>query len=159
MPEKVLLKKYANRRLYDTEKSAYITLSQVSDMIREGRQVQVIDAKTEEDMTAFILTQIIVEEARKNNSLLPVPLLHLIIQYGENVLSEFFEKYLELTIRNYLAYKATLDQQFRNWLEMGKDLFAGSSPPPVPPLAPLDSFFDLFSSFGKGAKKEPPGRK
>jgi len=74
MPEKVLLKKYPNRRLYDTERSAYITLSQVSDIIREGRQVQVVDAKTEEDMTAFILTQIIVEEARKNNSLLPVTL-------------------------------------------------------------------------------------
>ena len=103
MPERVLLKKYANRRLYDTEKSAYITLSQVSDIIREGRQVQVVDAKTEEDVTAFILTQIIVEEARKNNSLLPVTLLHLIIQYGETVLSEFFDKYLELTIRNYLA--------------------------------------------------------
>ena len=81
MAERVLLKKYANRRLYDTEKSVYVTLSQVSDMIKEGRQVKVIDAKTEEDVTAFILTQIIVEEAKNKNSLLPVPLLHLIIEY------------------------------------------------------------------------------
>ena len=157
MPEKVLLKKYANRRLYDTEKSAYITLSQVADMIREGRQVQVVDAKTEEDLTAFILMQIIVEEARKNNSLLPVTLLHLIIQYGETVLNEFFDKYLELTIRNYLAYKATLDHQFRNWLDMGKDLFS-HAPAPLPPFANLDSLFDLFPNLGKGAKKEPPAQ-
>ena len=157
MPERVLLKKYANRRLYDTEKSAYITLSQVADMIREGRQVQVIDAKTEEDVTAFILTQIIMEEARKNNSLLPVTLLHLVIQYGQNVLSEFFEKYLEPTIRNYLAHKASLDQQFQNWLEMGKDFFP-HAPAPLPPLAPLDSLFDLFSNLGKEAKKEPPSQ-
>jgi polyhydroxyalkanoate synthesis repressor PhaR len=157
MPETVLLKKYANRRLYDTQKSAYITLSQVSDIIKEGRQVKVIDAKTEEDVTAFILTQIIVEEARNNNSLLPVTLLHLIIQYGENVLSEFFEKYLELTIRSYLAYKATFDQQFRNWLEMGRDLLA-HAPTPLPPFATLDSFFDLFSHSEKGEKQEPSAR-
>jgi polyhydroxyalkanoate synthesis repressor PhaR len=157
MPDRVLLKKYANRRLYDTEKSTYITLSQVSEIIRGGRQVQVVDAKTEEDVTAFILTQIIAEEARKNNSLLPVTLLHLVIQYGENVLSEFFEKYLELTIRNYLAYKATLDQQFRNWLEMGKDLFPHAQTP-LSPFAPVDSFFDLFSNLGKEAKKEPPSQ-
>jgi polyhydroxyalkanoate synthesis repressor PhaR len=155
MPEKLLLKKYANRRLYDTEKSTYITLSQVSDIIREGRQVQVVDAKTEEDMTAFILTQIIVEEAKKNNSLLPVTLLHLIIQYGNNVLDEFFEKYLELTIRNYLAQKAALDQQFRSWLNMGKDFFT-QAPTPMSPFTTLDSLFDLIPGLGKAAKQEPP---
>jgi polyhydroxyalkanoate synthesis repressor PhaR len=154
MPGSIILKKYANRRLYDTEKSTYITLSQVSDMIREGRQVQVLDAKTEEDVTAFILTQIIVEEAKRNNSLLPVTLLHLIIQYGENVLSEFFDKYLELTIRNYLDYKAAYDQQFRKWLEMGKDLLA-QTPTPLPPFATLGSFLDLFPGSGKETKKEP----
>ena len=153
MPEKVLLKKYPNRRLYDTERSAYITLSQVSDIIREGRQVQVVDAKTEEDMTAFILTQIIVEEAKKNNSLLPVTLLHLIIQYGQDVLGEFFEKYLELTIRNYLAQKAALDQQFRAWLEMGKD-FLAQAPAPLAPFGKLDSLVELFPGLGKVAKPD-----
>lgn len=154
MPHTVLLKKYANRRLYDTEKSTYVTLSQVSEMIRGGRQVKVVDDKTEEDVTAFILTQIILEEAKKNNSLLPVTLLHLVIQYGESVLSEFFEKYLELTIRNYLAYKAALDQQFRNWLEMGKDLFPHAPAPPSP-FTSFDSFLDIFSNSGKGAKEDP----
>jgi len=103
MAEKILLKKYANRRLYDTEKSTHVTLNQVADMIKQGRRVEVIDAKTKEDVTSFILTQIILEETKKKNILLPVPLLHLIIQYGENVLGEFFEKYLEQTIKNYLT--------------------------------------------------------
>ena len=93
MGEKVLLKKYPNRRLYNTETSSYVTLGQVSDLIKEGRQVQVVDVKTDEDVTAFILTQIIVEEARNKNALLPSPLLHLVICYGGNILSEFFEKY------------------------------------------------------------------
>lgn len=122
MNEILLLKKYSNRRLYDTEKSAYVTLDHVMQAIRQGRRVAVADAKSGEDVTSFILTQIILEESRKKNSLLPVPLLHLIIEHGENILSEFFEKYLEQTIKNYLSYKAMADDQFRKWLHLGMDL-------------------------------------
>jgi polyhydroxyalkanoate synthesis repressor PhaR len=122
MNEILLLKKYSNRRLYDTEKSAYVTLDHVMQVIRQGRRVAVVDATSGEDVTAFILTQIILEESRKKNSLLPVSLLHLIVQYGENILSEFFEKYLEQTIKNYLSYKATADNQFRKWLDLGMDM-------------------------------------
>jgi polyhydroxyalkanoate synthesis repressor PhaR len=147
MAEKVLLKKYANRRLYDTEKSAYVTLNQVADLIREGRQVEVIDAKTKEDVTAFILTQIVLEESRKKNVLLPVPLLHLIIQYGENVLEEFFEKYLQQTIHNYLNYKKTADEQFGKWLEVGMDL-TDMAKKTMTGLTPFQSFFDQFSPSG-----------
>jgi polyhydroxyalkanoate synthesis repressor PhaR len=154
MDEKVLLKKYPNRRLYNTEKSVYITLNQVSDIIKEGRQVQVIDAKTNEDVTAFILTQIIVEEAKKKNTLLPSPLLHLVICYGENVLNEFFEKYLELTIKNYLTYKSALDDQFKMWLGKGLDL-SKLTPGGVPPFMPLDSVLEFFSeALNKQKKKE-----
>jgi len=145
MAERVLLKKYANRRLYDTEKSTYVTLAQVSDLIKKGRKVEVIDAKTEEDVTAFILTQIIVEEAKNQKTLLPVPLLHLIIEYGEDVLREFFEKYLELTIKNYLNYKMTLDEQFKRWLDIGSNL-SGLSQYNSPPIPSFPSFMDLFAN-------------
>ncbi|MDD5475368.1 MAG: polyhydroxyalkanoate synthesis regulator DNA-binding domain-containing protein [Syntrophales bacterium] len=118
------LKKYTNRRLYDTEKSAYVTLDDVMEAIRGGRSISVAEAKSGEDVTAFILTQIILEESRKKNSLLPIPLLHLIVRYGETILSEFFEKYLEQTIRNYLNYKAMADDQFKKWLKLGMDLSA-----------------------------------
>jgi polyhydroxyalkanoate synthesis repressor PhaR len=155
MPDEVLLKKYANRRLYDTEKSTYITLSQVSEIVREGRQVKVVDAKTDEDVTAFILTQIIVEEARRKDLLLPVSLLHLIIQYGRNALGEFFEKYLELTIRNYLAQKAALDQQFRNWLDMGR-AFSIREPTSAAPFAGIDSLYKLFPGLGKSTSQDSP---
>ncbi len=145
MAESVLLKKYANRRLYDTEKSAYVTLTQVADMIKGGRRVKVIDAKTEEDVTAFILTQIIVEEAKNHKTLLPVPLLHLIIEFGETVLGEFFDKYLELTIKNYLNYKTTLDEQFKRWLDVGSNLSAL----PQQNLSSFASFMDLFADPAK----------
>jgi len=145
MAEKIVLKKYANRRIYDSEKSAYITLGQVGDLIKAGRQVSVIDARTSEDVTAFILTQILVEEAKNKNVLLPVPLLHLVIQHGENALREFFEKYLELTIKNYLLYKAAVDEQFKKWLDVGRD-FSSIARQGLPASAPWESLFDLFFS-------------
>jgi polyhydroxyalkanoate synthesis repressor PhaR len=122
MNETVVLKKYANRRLYDTEKSLYVTLQEVAAIIRGGRQVKVIDAKTKEDVTAFILTQVVLEEAKNKNTLLPVPLLHLIIQFGDNMLGEFFENYLQQIIQAYLAQKAVFDEQFKQWIGGGMNL-------------------------------------
>ncbi|MFZ0612682.1 MAG: polyhydroxyalkanoate synthesis regulator DNA-binding domain-containing protein [Desulfobacterales bacterium] len=122
MPDRIILKKYANRRLYDNTRSAYVTLEQVAEMIKAGHVVTAVDAKTGEDVTDFVLTQIVLEEAKKKNALLPAALLHMIIRYGDNVLGEFFEKYLEQTLKNYLAYKSRVDDQFRQWLGFGTDL-------------------------------------
>lgn len=122
MNETVVLKKYANRRLYDTEKSTYITLQEVAAIIRQGRHVKVLDAKTKEDVTAFILTQVVLEEAKNKNTLLPVPLLHLIIQFGDNMLGEFFENYLQQIIQAYLAQKAVFEEQFKQWIGNGMNL-------------------------------------
>lgn len=149
MAEMLILKKYANRRIYDTEKSVYVTLNEVAAYIRNGRMVKIEDAKTKEDVTAFILTQIVLEEARKKNALLPVPLLHLIIRYGDNLLSEFFEKYFYQTFQNFVSHKEAMDSQFKQWLEMGMNMtrmaqesFAGSPP--------FQTFFSAFA----GKKKE-----
>jgi polyhydroxyalkanoate synthesis repressor PhaR len=146
MSDKVTLKKYSNRRLYDMEKSAYVTLNQVADLIRQGRLVEVVDAKSKEDVTASILSQIILEEAKKKNILLPVPVLHLIIQYGDNVLGEFFEKYLQQMIQTYLAHKHAVDDQFKKWLEMGRN-FSNTAQETMAGLSPFKSFFDQFSSY------------
>jgi len=143
MTDKLIIKKYNNRRLYDTEKNAYVTLSQISDVIKQGRQVEVIDAKTKEDVTAFILTQVLLEEAKKKNFLLPVPLLHLMIQFGETVLSEFFEKYLQQVIRNYLAHKSSVDEQFKQWLDLSTSL-VDQAKKSIPTISPFKSIFDLF---------------
>jgi polyhydroxyalkanoate synthesis repressor PhaR len=153
MVEILHFKKYANRRLYDTEKSAYVTLDDVMQGIRQGRRVAVVDAKTGEDVTAFTLTQIILEESRKKNSLLPVPLLHLIIQYGENILSEFFEKYLEQTLRNYLSYKMVADDQFRKWLNLGMD-FSNLTTESMASLPAFQSLFDLLQDAENPTGKE-----
>jgi polyhydroxyalkanoate synthesis repressor PhaR len=142
MPEPVIIKKYANRRLYDTEQRAFVSLGQIAHLIREGRDVQVRDEKTGEDVTAFVLTQIILEEARKKSLLLPVSLLSLLIRSGTTVLSEFFEKYLEQVLKNYLAYKQAMDAQFRAWLELGQDISSLTSQAManLPPLPWLEMF-------------------
>lgn len=121
MDQKTILKKYPNRRLYNTGTSRYVTLKEVADLIKEGHQVEVVDAKSNEDVTAFILTQIVLEQAKKSNSILPVSLLHLIIQFGETDLSDFFENYLEMTLQSYLRHKKSMDEQFKNYLELGMD--------------------------------------
>jgi polyhydroxyalkanoate synthesis repressor PhaR len=122
MTDPLMFKKYSNRRLYDTRNSCYVTLEDVAGMIRSGEQVQISDASTGEDVTAFILTQIVLESAKRKNSLLPVPVLHLVIRYGDNALGEFFETYFHKTIQNYIETKKAFDQQFGQWLDMGRDL-------------------------------------
>ena len=140
MTQELLIKKYSNRRLYDTEQSSYLSLGDLTERIREGRQVKVIDAQTKEDVTAYILTQILLEEAKSKNLLLPVPLLTLFIQYGEGILGEFFEKYLEQVLNNYVAYKKTVDDQFKAWLDLGSNFTA---------MSPFESFFSAFKDKDK----------
>ena len=125
MSERVLIKKYANRRLYNTQDSRYVTLEQLSGMVKQGAEVKVVDARSGEDVTGFILTQIILEES-KHHALLPVSLLHLIIRYGDNILSDFFDKYLEQTLEVYMNYRSMLDGYFKQWLDMGMD-FSGKA--------------------------------
>lgn len=140
MPVKKTLKKYPNRRLYDTESSAYVTLSDVARMIRDGRQIEVADAKTGEDVTAFILMQVVSEQTKNNHIILPSSLLHLLIRFGENTLSEFFEKYLEKSIQSYLSYKKIMDEQFRIYMELGMD-FSSMAEKTLKNLTPFTPFY------------------
>ncbi len=121
MTHTIRIKKYPNRRLYDTGKSAYVTLQDVADSVKKGHRIEVVDVKTGEDVTAFILTQIIMNKAKEADSLLPVSLLHLVIQYGENILHDFFDRHLEKTMANYLEYRKAMDDQIHAYLEMGMD--------------------------------------
>lgn len=143
MSEPVVLKKYANRRLYDTEQSAYVTLHQVADYIKKGRQVSIFDAKTKEDVTAFILTQIVLEEAKNKNALLPIPLLHMIIRYGDNLLAEFFDKYFHQIFQNFVLHKQAMDDQFQQWVEMGFNM-SDAAQRGFASMNPFQSFFDSF---------------
>lgn len=153
MAEKVVFKKYANRRLYDTRQSAYVTLSDITEMIRQGIEVEVREAKTDEDVTAFILTQILLEEARTKKMLLPVPLMHLIIRFGDNVLGEFMEKYLQQIMQTYLSHKAAFDDHFGDWIGVGMN-FTDAARQTLADLSPLKSFYDFYSGRAGSPKEE-----
>jgi len=113
---KVTIKKYANRRLYDTESSTYITLDRLAQMVREGREFQVVDAKTGEDITRQVLTQIIVdEEARGGETMLPINFLKQLIGLYGNSMQNFVPQYLE----------AAMDAFQRNQSAV-KDAFSGN---------------------------------
>lgn len=88
MGETRVVKRYANRKLYDTQRSRYVTLEQIADMIRSGEDVKIVDNNSKEDLTAITLTQIIFEEEKKQ-SFLPLSALRNIIQSGANNMSQF----------------------------------------------------------------------
>ena len=93
--DKVTIKKYANRRLYDTESSTYITLDRLAQLVREGREFEVVDAKTGEDITRHVLTQIIVEEEARGATMLPINFLKQLIGLYGNSMQNFVPQYLE----------------------------------------------------------------
>ncbi|HBC55135.1 MAG TPA: polyhydroxyalkanoate synthesis repressor PhaR, partial [Alphaproteobacteria bacterium] len=105
--EPVIIKKYANRRLYNTASSRYVTLEQLSEMVKSGEEFRVLDAKTDEDITRSVLTQIIFEEENKGQNLLPVNFLRQLIQMYGNALQPFVPSYLETAMETFLRNQET----------------------------------------------------
>ena len=103
----MLVKKYGNRRLYDTERSRYVRLDEIADRIRAGADVQVVDAKSGADLTAPTLGQIIFED-RNAARLLPVPLLVQLIRMGDEPLADFLGRYVSWALEMYLAARSGL---------------------------------------------------
>ena len=112
----VIIKKYANRRLYNTETSSYITLEHLAQMTRDDRDFKVIDAKTEEDITHNILTQIIMEEENRGQTMLPVSFLRQLISlYGDSmqaVVPQYLEASMEAFRRNQAQFRTAMEGAF-----------------------------------------------
>lgn len=146
MKNTILIKKYPNRRLYNTESSSYITIHDVAELIKEGTRVEVRDVTNDGDVTALVLTQIIMNKAKNNQELLPVSLLHLVIQFGENQLHEFFDKYLEKTMESYLLYRKTMDDQVSTYLDLGMD-FSSLTEKTIKDMESMNIFAETFKHY------------
>ncbi len=96
-----IIRRYGNRRLYDTTAKRYANLDEIAQMIRDGDDVQVVDAKTGEDLTRSILTQIIVEDTRSKNGGLPVEILHELIALTDRAKKEGLLVYLRAALETY----------------------------------------------------------
>lgn len=124
----MLLKKYANRRLYDTAASRYVTLDEVAERIRAGEEVIVIDAADGADLTQATLTQLILE-SRGAAKLLPVPLLHQLVRLGDDALAEFFNRWISWALEFYVAGRQSAGW-FNQWNPMqGMPFFQGGGMP------------------------------
>ncbi len=112
----VIIKKYANRRLYNTAASAYVTLDNLSDMVRKGIDFVVQDAKNGEDITRSVLTQIIFEQENRGQNLLPVQFLRRLIRFYGDSMQGFLPAYLEMSMETFSRSQEQLREQFhRAW--------------------------------------------
>ena len=133
---KIIVKKYENRRLYNTAESRYINLEEITALIRNEADVQVIDAKTGEDLTRSILTQIIMEQARDQRGGLPLDLLRQIIIATDHVQQQFLTWYLRNAFETYHKLQDTLQSRLTDVSSVAmapfqkvRDMIAGALAP------------------------------
>ena len=141
----VVVKKYANRRLYNTESSSYITLDTLADMVRQGRDFVVYDAKTGDDITRSVLTQIIVEEESKGSNLLPTGFLRQLIGfYGDSmqsVVPRYLEQALTTFARQQEQVRLTMKQTVGNLFPFGIEEVSRQN------MVVIERAMSLFSPF------------
>ena len=140
----VIIKKYANRRLYDTESSSYITLDRLAEMVRQKREFKVVDAKSGEDITHSVLTQIVMDEEAGGTNMLPVNFLRQLIgMYGDQMQSmvpQYLEASLEAFQRNQTQFRDALAGAFTGGplaeiARRNMELFQAAAPGAAKPAA------------------------
>jgi len=154
----IVVKKYANRRLYNTETSSYVTLDDLAAMIRDGRDFVVYDAKSGEDITRGVLTQIIVEQEGKGQNMLPTTVLRQLIGlYGDN-LQSLVPRYLEAAMASFTQQQ----DQMRDTLSktMGGFMpFPGAAPDlqevGKQNIAMMERAMSLFTPFARREESAP----
>jgi polyhydroxyalkanoate synthesis repressor PhaR len=153
----VIVKKYANRRLYNTESSSYITLENLADMVREDRDFIVYDAKSGDDITRSVLTQIIVEEEGKGKAMLPTTFLRQLIGFYGNNMQSVVPRYLEQAMSSFARQQESIREAMQKTIS-----------PFLPPgmedvgrknLEMMERAMTLFTPFYPSgeAKPEEPG--
>ena len=115
-----IIKRYQNRKLYDTVASAYVTLDDIARMIKEGEDIKVIDNKSRKDLTSLTLTQIIFEEEKKQKSVLPLATLRRIIQSGGESISEFVDRHIVPGLNSLTHARREMEKYVNRLIRRGK---------------------------------------
>jgi polyhydroxyalkanoate synthesis repressor PhaR len=115
-PGPIIIKKYANRRLYNTQSSSYVTLDHLCQMVKDGVDFEVHDARTGEDITRQVLAQIIFDEENKGQHLLPIQFLRQLIGFYGDSLQSFVPSYLEISMENFTRNQQEMRDKFVNVL-------------------------------------------
>lgn len=109
-----VIKRYSNRKLYDTQESRYVTLEEIEEMIRAGKEISVVDAASGEDLTSVTLTQIILENERNHRTALPSAFLHQLIKHGE-AWQEFVQRSMKSSLEGIVSSQREMERVFREW--------------------------------------------
>ncbi len=157
--EPVVIKKYANRRLYNTETSSYVTLEHLAQMVKEGRDFVVRDAKTGDDITHAVLTQIIFEEEGKGQTMLPINFLRQLISFYGNGLQSLVPGYLEASMemftRNQEQYRDYFEKHFASpAFGPGKAFASSFEEMARQNMAAFERATRMFSPFGRNEESE-----
>lgn len=172
MPDKIVIKKYGNRRMYDTSQSRYVNLDDLAELIRQGADVQVLDAKTGEDLTRVTLTQVIMEDAKDQPAGLPLELLRQLIVASDRARQDFLMWYLKSAFDSYQKVQEAIQNQLTGVraatlapLESVRRFFTGAVPTaPTPGASELDQLRTRIAELEEQLKKKPraarkPGKK
>ncbi len=161
--EPIIIKKYANRRLYDTSASKYVTLDHLSELVRSGKDFQVLDAKSGEDLTRSVLAQIIFDQENRAEGVLPVSFLRQLIQFYGDSFQSMLPAYLEMSMKGFAqqhekwreymhstlgdADKAqAFDEQVRKNMEMFEETMRFFTPYPAPQPEKADAKTDASTA-------------
>lgn len=162
-PTTVVIKKYPNRRLYDTSAGRYVNLDDVAALIRQGTEIQVVDAKTGEDLTRVVLTQVIVEDAKGQPTGLPLELLRQLILASDRAGQEFIMWYLKSAFDAYGKVQESVESRLNdvraaalNPLNLVKNLL---TPAPSPADAELEHLRGRVAELEARLKKTQAPRK
>lgn len=117
-PDALVIKRHGNRRLYNTETKSYVNYSDLAKIVRDGSDVKVVDSASGEDVTKAVLIQVILEEEKKNKTVLPTEFLFQLLRSREESMQDFFKNHLAASFNAYLKTKEEFDNRFRTMLEM-----------------------------------------
>lgn len=117
-PDELIIKRYGNRRLYNTETRSYVNYEELAKLVRDGQDVKVIDSTSKEDVTKAVLIQLILEEEKNNKTVLPTQFLFQLLRSREDSMQDFFKNHLSASFDAYLRTKEEFDKRFRSVLEM-----------------------------------------
>jgi polyhydroxyalkanoate synthesis repressor PhaR len=147
--EAVVIKKYANRRLYNTETSTYVTLEDLATMVRSDRDFVVYDAKTGDDLTHSVLTQIIVDQESRpgGQTMLPIPFLRQLIRFYDDNISRMVPSYLQLSMETLVREQERFRTQFANALSSPTAAFEAYQEQARKNLAIFEQAMSMWSPF------------
>ncbi len=149
----VIIKKYANRRLYNTDTSTYVTLEDLAEMVRGERDFVVYDAKTGEDLTHSVLTQIIVEQESRGTNLLPIGFLRQLIRFYGDSMQKLVPSYLEFSLDSLTRQQEQYRRRFAH--TFGTAAFEAMQDQVRKNFAAFERALGLFTPFAKGDSATP----